>query len=182
MNNDELRAAVEAILLTARGPVAVNNLLEAFDDPEIGADQLKDALEAIGDAWNRRDSGLRLEKVADGWRGVTPPELDPYLRAFHGVAARQRLSQAALEVLAIVAHRQPVTLPEINFIRGANSASTVRTLLERRLLRMAGRKKVVGKPFLYRTSREFLMHFGLERPEDLPDPEELVADEGVASG
>jgi segregation and condensation protein B len=69
----------------------------------------------------------------------------------------------------------------VNFLRGANSASTVRTLLDRRLLRMAGRKKVVGKPFLYRTSREFLLHFGLERPEDLPDPEELVKDESIAS-
>ncbi len=108
---------------------------------------------------------------------MTPPALDPYLRTFHGIAARQRLSQAALEVLAIVAHRQPVTLPEINFLRGANSSSVVRTLLERKLLRMSGRKKVVGKPFLYRTTREFLVHFGLERAEDLPDPEELVKDE-----
>jgi segregation and condensation protein B len=119
--------------------------------------------------------------VGDGWRCATPPALDPYLRAFHGIAARQRLSQAALEVLAIVAHRQPVTLPEINFIRGANSSSVVRTLLERKLLRMSGRKKVVGKPFLYRTTREFLVHFGLERAEDLPDPEELVKEEVSAA-
>jgi segregation and condensation protein B len=181
VNKDELHAAVEAILLTAKGPVEVNALREAFDDSAAGVEELKQALDAIGDTWNRPDSGLRLEKVAGGWRCVTPPELDQHLRAFHGVAARQRLSQAALEVLAIAAHRQPVTLPEINFIRGANSASTVRTLLDRRLLRMAGRKKVVGKPFLYRTSREFLMHFGLERPEDLPEPEELVADEGVVT-
>ncbi len=125
-------------------------------------------------------AGSASNKVADGWRCVTPAALDSYLRSYHGIAARQRLSQAALEVLAIVAHRQPVTLPEINFIRGANSASVVRTLLERKLLRMAGRKKVVGKPFLYRTSKEFLVHFGLERPEDLPDPEELVRDETIA--
>jgi len=174
---NELSATIEAILLTASGPVTVASLAEALDDREAGADRILEALQTIAGAWDRPDSGLRLEKVADGWRCVTPPELDPYLRAFHGIAARQRLSQAALEVLAIVAHRQPVTLPELNFIRGANSASTVRTLLDRRLLRMAGRKKVVGKPFLYRTSREFLLHFGLERPEDLPDPEELVKDE-----
>jgi len=174
---DELLATVEAILLTASGPVTVTALAEALDDREAGAESVLEALQTISGVWDRPDSGLRLEKVADGWRCVTPPELDPYLRAFHGIAARQRLSQAALEVLAIIAHRQPVTLPELNFIRGANSASTVRTLLDRRLLRMAGRKKVVGKPFLYRTSREFLLHFGLERPEDLPDPEELVKDE-----
>lgn len=175
-----LTAIIESILLTASGPVTVAAVAEAIDEKEIGEQDLLGVFEAVGKSWDRPNSGLRLEKVADGWRCTTPPALDPYLRSFHGIAARQRLSQAALEVLAIVAHRQPVTLPEINFIRGANSASVVRTLLDRKLLRMAGRKKVVGKPFLYRTSREFLIHFGLERPEDLPDPEELVKDEAVA--
>jgi segregation and condensation protein B len=177
---DEQIAAVEAMLMTAGGTVSEAAVAEALDDPTVGTAEVREAFETIGRAWNRPDSGLQLEKVGDGWRCVTPPALDPYLRAFHGVTARQRLSQASLEVLAIVAHRQPVTLPEINFIRGANSASVLRTLLDRRLLRLAGRKKVVGKPFLYRTSREFLVHFGLERPEDLPDPEELLKDEAAA--
>lgn len=181
MDKHELSATLQAIVLTATGPVTVTALLEVLDDRKVTADEIRETLETILGSWDRPESGLRLEKVAGGWRCVTPPELDPYLRAFHGIAARQRLSQAALEVLAIVAHRQPVTLPEVNFIRGANSSSTVRTLLDRRLLRMAGRKKVVGKPFLYRTSREFLLHFGLERPEDLPDPEELIQDESIAS-
>jgi segregation and condensation protein B len=180
VDKDTLAAIVESILLTASGPVAVAAVAEAIDDKEIGVEDLLKVFETVGESWDRPDSGLRLEKVADGWRCATPPSLDPYLRSFHGIAARQRLSQAALEVLAIVAHRQPVTLPEINFIRGANSASVVRTLLERKLLRMAGRKKVVGKPFLYRTSREFLVHFGLEKAEDLPDPEELVKDAALA--
>lgn len=177
MSVETRRAAVEAMLLTSPGTVTEAAIAEAMDDRDIGVAEVKEILDAIRVAWDRPESGLRLEKVADGWRCVTPPELDPYLRALHGVTARQRLSQAALEVLAIVAHRQPVTLPEINFIRGANSSSVLRTLLERRLLRLAGRKKVVGKPFLYRTSREFLVHFGLERPEDLPDPEELLKEE-----
>lgn len=179
MNKETLTASVEAILLTADGPVTVAALVEAIDDKTVGAEHVDNTLAALAGAWDRPDSGIRLEKVADGWRCVTPAALDSYLRSYHGIAARQRLSQAALEVLAVVAHRQPVTLPEINFIRGANSASVVRTLLERKLLRMAGRKKVVGKPFLYRTSKEFLVHFGLERPEDLPDPEELIRDEAV---
>ena len=180
MDRETLTASIEAILLTAKGPVAVAALMEALDDKDVGAEQVNSALTSMVNAWDRPDSGIRLEQVAGGWRIVTPAALDSYLRSYHGIAARQRLSQAALEVLAIVAHRQPVTLPEINFIRGANSASVVRTLLERKLLRMAGRKKVVGKPFLYRTSREFLVHFGLERPEDLPDPEELVRDEAIS--
>jgi len=179
VDRETLTASIEAILLTANGPVAVVALVEALDDEDVGAEKVNDALTSMVDSWDRPDSGIRLEKVADGWRCVTPAALDSYLRSYHGIAARQRLSQAALEVLAIIAHRQPVTLPEINFIRGANSASVVRTLLDRKLLRMAGRKKVVGKPFLYRTSKEFLVHFGLERPEDLPDPEQLVRDETV---
>ena len=171
VDKDTLTATIESILLTATGPVAVAAVAEAIDEKGIGEEELLEVFESVAERWDRP------EKVADGWRCTTPPALDPYLRSFHGIAARQRLSQAALEVLAIAAHRQPVTLPEINFIRGANSASVVRTLLDRKLLRMAGRKKVVGKPFLYRTSREFLVHFGLEKAEDLPDPEELVKDE-----
>jgi len=181
MDKETLTASIEAILLTANGTVAISALVESLDDKDVGAEKVKNALTSMMGAWDRPESGIRLEQVADGWRCVTPAALDIYLRSYHGIAARQRLSQAALEVLAIVAHRQPVTLPEINFIRGANSASVVRTLLERKLLRMAGRKKVVGKPFLYRTSKEFLIHFGLERPEDLPDPEELLRDETVSA-
>jgi segregation and condensation protein B len=172
-----LTASIEAILLTASGPVAVTALVETVADPQVDAQEIEGVLESIGSTWDRPDSGIRLEKVAGGWRCVTPATLDSVLRNYHGIASRQRLSQAALEVLAIVAHRQPVTLPEINFIRGTNSASVIRTLLDRKLLRLAGRKKVVGKPFLYRSSKEFLVHFGLERPEDLPDPEEMVKDE-----
>jgi segregation and condensation protein B len=134
-------------------------------------------LQLLRQEWQEPRRGIRLEQVAGGWRCITPPQLDPYLRSFHGIQARQRLSQAALEVLSIVAHRQPVTLPEINFIRGANSSGVARTLLERKLIRMAGRKQVVGKPFLYRTTKEFLIHFGLTRLEDLPDPEDLLKDE-----
>jgi segregation and condensation protein B len=179
VDNETLTAALEGILLTAREPVSVPALVEAFGVGEITAERVEGVLESLLVKWDRPDSGIRLERVAGGWRCVTPAVLDAHLRSYHGVAARQRLSQAALEVLAIAAHRQPVTLPEINFIRGTNSASVVRTLLDRKLLQMAGRKKVVGKPFLYRTSKEFLLHFGLERPEDLPDPEELVREETV---
>ena len=177
MDREALTATIEAILLTAKGPVKVSALQEAIGQPDVDANEIENVLEAVAGAWDQPASGMRLEKVAGGWRCVTPPSLDEFLRNYHGIAARQRLSQAALEVLAIAAHRQPVTLPEINFIRGANSASVVRTLLDRKLLRLAGRKKVVGKPFLYRTSKEFLIHFGLESAEDLPDPEELIKDE-----
>lgn len=175
MEREALVGLVEAVVLTARSPVRADAISEASGEAGVTAEVVEDVLRDLQQEWQGAARGIRLERVAGGWRAVTPPELDPPLRAFHGIAARQRLSQAALEVLAIVAHRQPVTLPEINFIRGATSTGVVKTLLERRLVRMAGRKAVVGKPFLYRTTREFLEHFGLERVEDLPDPEQLVA-------
>jgi segregation and condensation protein B len=173
MHRDQLQALVEAVLLTARSPVSAESISLATEG-EVGEVEIEEAIKDLATAWDSAERGVRLERSAGGWRCVTPAQLDHVLRAFHGIASRQKLSQAALEVLAIVAHRQPVTLPEINFIRGANSSAVTRTLLDRRLIRLAGRKKVVGKPFLYRTSKEFLLHFGLERPEDLPDPEDLV--------
>jgi segregation and condensation protein B len=173
---DLLAAVVEAILLTAHGPVTTTMIAEALGERDVEPATIQETLAALQQETAGPRRGVNLEQVAGGWRCVTPPHLDPYLQAFHGVARRQRLSQAALEVLAIVAHRQPVTLPEVNFIRGASSAGVVRTLLDRRLVRLAGRKQVVGKPFLYRTTQEFLIHFGLDRVEDLPDPEALLGD------
>ncbi len=171
------KAFVEAALLTTRGPVTVSALAETIGGGESSEALVGEILEQLGSQCEDQHRGVRLEKVAGGWRFVTPHELDDSLRTFHGLAASQRLSQAALEVLAIVGHRQPVTLPEINFLRGANSTRVVRTLLDRQLIRMAGRKRVVGKPFLYRTTKEFLIHFGLETLAELPDPDELMTED-----
>jgi len=174
MDRDTRNALIEAVLLTARGPVDADSISLATER-QVGEDAVEKALKDMATRWEQQASrGVRLERSAGGWRCVTPAQLDHYLRVFHGISSHQKLSQAALEVLAIVAHRQPVTLPEINFIRGTNSSAVTKTLLERRLVRLAGRKKVVGKPFLYRTTKEFLLHFGLDRAEDLPDPEDLV--------
>ncbi len=178
MNRESLPALIEAVVLTARSPVTPEAVSLATDR-EIGESEIEEAIIALAASWEEAERGIRLEKAGGGWRCVTPPQFDHYLRTFHGIASRQKLSQAALEVMAIVAHRQPVTLPEINFIRGANSSAVTRTLLDRKLIRLAGRKKVVGKPFLYRTTKEFLLHFGLEKAEDLPDPEDLVEAEVI---
>jgi segregation and condensation protein B len=120
--------------------------------------------------------------VAGGWRYVTRPEFDSLLRKFHEVTERSRLSLAALETLAIIAYRQPITLPEIQEIRGVNSSSVLTTLLEKKLVTTAGRKSVVGTPFLYRTTRDFLVRFGLNELEDLPKPEELDEDLAATVG
>lgn len=179
MEPDRLHALVEAILITSRGPVRAEDVVAACADEGTDLERVREVLAALREACDRPDRGIRLEQVAGGWRYVTEARLDGELRTFHGLQQRHRLSQAALEVLAIVAHREPVTQPEINFIRGTNSAGVVRNLLDRKLLRVAGRKNVVGKPFLYRTSRDFLIHFGLDRIEELPDPEELAPETDI---
>ena len=113
---------------------------------------------------------------------MTRPEYDGLLRRFHDVSERSRLSLAALETLAIIAYRQPITLPEIQEIRGVNSASVLNTLFEKKLVTTAGRKSVVGSPFLYRTTQDFLVRFGLKDVGDLPRPEELAEDLAATVG
>ncbi len=179
MDHDTLSAVVEGVLLTSRAPVTAAAVAEAIAEESVTGEHVEHVLSELSELWSGAGRGLHLERVAGGWRVVTPPQIDPYLQAFHGLKARQRLSQAALETLAIVAHRQPVTLPEVNFIRGTNSAAVMRTLFDRGLVRLAGRKAVVGKPFLYRTTKDFLVHFGLDRIEDLPEPESLVQEDST---
>ncbi len=178
----ELTALCEAILAVAGEPVGVDALLAAAGEG-VARDQIEAALAAVADRYARPGSGLVVEAVGGGWRLATRPEYESALRAFLGLRARTRLSQAALETLAIVAYRQPVTLPEVNFLRGVNSAGVLRTLLERKLVRVAGRKAVVGTPLLYRTSKEFLVRFGLESLAGLPPVEQVVQETGEpASG
>lgn len=168
----EMRAALEAVLFVASEPIPRAKLLEIFEEGE--RETASEALDAVvGQYGAETAKGIIIEEVAGGLRLVTRPELHGYLRKFFDVTGRTKLSMAALETLAIVAYRQPVTGPEIQDLRGVNSSGVLKTLLERRLVKIAGRKAVVGKPFLYRTTREFLMHFGLESLEDLPPLEEL---------
>lgn len=174
----EIIAALEAVLFVASEPVPRQNLLELFGERDRA--QAAEALEELLERYRAAgDRGIFVEHVAGGLRLVTRPELNSYLRRFFEVTGRTRLSLAALETLAIIAYRQPMTAPEIQDLRGVSSSGVLKTLLERRLVKIAGRKKVVGKPFLYRTTREFLMHFGLESLEDLPPLEEFEESFGV---
>jgi segregation and condensation protein B len=169
---DEIEAVVEAILFASPDPVAPDKLIELFGDKE--AATVEDALAAVAERYREGPHrGVVFERVAGGVRLITRPALHGELRKFFEITGRSRLSMAALETLAIVAYRQPVTAPEIQEVRGVNASGVLRTLLERRLVRIAGRKPVVGKPFLYRTTREFLMHFGLQSLDDLPPLEEF---------
>ncbi|MGZ8710070.1 MAG: SMC-Scp complex subunit ScpB [Thermoanaerobaculia bacterium] len=171
MDTNELRAALEAILFVSNEPVKVEEFAEAFTDAD--AATITTQLEEIRKNLEASIAGFILEQAAGGWRLATRPEHDSVLKKYFSKKGENRLSIAALETLAIVAYRQPITAPEVSDIRGVNSSQTIRTLLERRMIRVSGRKNVVGSPFLYRTTREFLVHFGLNDIRDLPQLEEF---------
>ncbi len=168
----EFEAAIEAILFVTAEPVPVERLLAVFDEGD--REEASQALTALRERYQPGEGrGVFLEEVAGGLRIVTAPEHHAYLRRYFEATGANRLSMAALETLAIVAYRQPITGPEIQELRGKNPSTALKTLLERRMLRIAGRKEVVGRPFVYATTREFLMHFGLRDLGDLPPLEEF---------
>ena len=167
----ELRAAIEAILFISSDPVKVDDLADSF--PDEGKDAIAAQLEEIRRVLDEHVGGFMLEQTAGGWRLATRAEHDSTLRKYFAKKGENRMSIAALEALAIVAYRQPITAPEVSEIRGVNATAVIRTLLERRMIRVSGRKNVVGSPFLYRTTKEFLVHFGLNDIRDLPRLEEF---------
>lgn len=170
MEATELRAALEAILFLSSDPVRVDDLAESLDETTAAVSTQLDEVKRVLD---EHVGGFMLEQAAGGWRLTTRAEHDGVLKKYFAKKGENRLSLAALETLAIVAYRQPITAPEIGEIRGVNSGSAIRTLLERRMIRVAGRKNVVGSPFLYRTTKDFLVHFGLNDIRDLPRLEEF---------
>ena len=172
----KVRPALEALLFSSSRPIKAVELAEVL---EATPEAVAAALASLAEEADSPSRGIRLESVAGGWRYVTRAEFDSLLRKFHEVTERSRLSLAALETLAIIAYRQPITMPEIQEIRGVNSSSVLTTLLEKKLVTTSGRKPVVGTPFLYRTTREFLVRFGLNELDDLPKPEELDEDLGA---
>jgi len=168
----DMEAAIEAVLFVSSEPVPRTKLLELFEEDE--REQAAAALETVLARYTETEGrGVLVEDVGGGVRLATRPEVVSWLRRFFDVAGGNKLSMAALETLAIIAYRQPVTGPEIQELRGVNPAGVVKTLLERRMVRIVGRKEVVGKPFLYGTTREFLVHFGLNSLKDLPPLEEF---------
>jgi segregation and condensation protein B len=166
----DLKAIVEALIFASPDPVtpkALGKLLDTETREDIDA-----ALEALK-ADYERPGGLQLVEVAGGYQIVTRPELHEWVRRLFHERTTQKLSVAALETLAVIAYKQPITAPEIAEVRGVNAAGVVSTLMERKLVKIVGRKQVVGRPFLYGTTREFLERFGLNDLSDLPKVEDM---------
>lgn len=186
MERTELKAAIEAIIYAADEPATLESIAQAC---QVEKAEARAVIEELIAATAAEDRGVEIRKVAGGYRLYTKPQHHEVVRRFiKSLQPPVRLTMPALETLAVIAYKQPITLPEINEIRGVNCAGVVQTLLEKRLITTAGRKPVLGRPILYRTSREFLIRFGLSDLDDLPSLKEfeqlareaLGTEEGVA--
>ena len=153
-----LKAIVEALVFAAEEPLTLDDLVDLF--PAAGKETLQSVLDNLVRNCEAEDRGLMVQQVAGGYRMATRPEIGDWVRALFRSRNRRRLSSQALETLAIIAYRQPITTPEIQEIRGIDPTSVLEALLEKQLVRVLGRKKVVGKPILYGTTPQFLTHFG----------------------
>jgi segregation and condensation protein B len=172
MENIEMQAIMEAIIYVADDPVKLEQFKEVF--PEESPEMIERALQALVENFNARQGGMLIREVAGGYRMTTRPEHHEQIRAYLKTRPSAKLSMAALETLAVIAYKQPVTLAEILAIRGKKSTTALQTLLERKMVAILGRKPVVGRPILYGTSKEFLIHFGLKNLSDLPTLEEFA--------
>jgi segregation and condensation protein B len=186
MTPQEIQASLEAIIYAADDPATLDQISKALgiEKPEARA-----ALEQLVTAYQTEDRGIEVRKVAGGWRFYTKAQHHDVVRKFiKSLQPPLRLTMPALETLAVIAYKQPVTVPEINEIRGVHVGGVIKTLLEKRLITTAGRKEVIGRPILYRTSKQFMMRFGLSDLDELPSLKEFEAlaqaalgsDEGIA--
>jgi segregation and condensation protein B len=167
----ELKAILEALIFASPEPLTPKQIYKLLD-----TEPKEDIQAAIADLKRDYDrpGGLQLVEVAGGYQIVTRPDLHEWVRRLFQERTTQKLSVQALETLAVIAYRQPVTAAEITEIRGVNTAGVLNTLLERHLIKIVGRKQVVGRPFMYATTKEFLIRFGLNDLADLPKVEDMT--------
>ena len=167
-----MRAIVEALVFASPQPLTPREIGKVL--PGVPKEDWQAALEDLKADYARAGRGLQIVEIAAGYQITTRPEMNDYVRELLDPKAPTRLSIQALETLAVIAYKQPVTLPEVIELRGVKSGGVLKTLLEKRLIKIVGRKEVVGRPMLYGTSKEFLLHFGLKDLAELPKIEEFA--------
>ena len=172
MSYPNLSALLEAIVYLAKEPVSLDAIRKAL--PEVDRGELQAKLIELMERYRAPNHGIEIREVADGYRFSTKPEHHEVLKHFiKSQIPPTRLSLAALETLAVIAYKEPVTVPEIQEIRGVHASSVIKTLLDKKFITTAGRKEVLGRPILYKTTKEFLIHFGLKDLSELPTMEEF---------
>jgi segregation and condensation protein B len=170
MEREELKSIVENVLLAADQPINAGELCKIFLDGT-DKDLLQSTLDELKEEYSSRN--LQITEVADGYQLCTRHEYNDYIRKFLKLDRSTRLSQPSLDTLSIIAYKQPLTRQEVDEIRGVDSSGVIKTLLEKKVIGPAGRKKVPGRPIMYRTTQKFLEYFGLKELSDLPTLEDL---------
>jgi segregation and condensation protein B len=169
-SQSERAAIIEALVFVSDEPLSVKMIADVLkEDKQV----ISETVAALAEEFNSRNSGLQLREVAGGWQFATRPEYHEHVRAFLKTRPSAKLTIASLETLAVIAYRQPVTVPEILEIRGVQSPSSIKTLLDKKLIVAKGRKETVGRPMMYGTSKEFLLQFGLKDLSELPSVEDF---------
>src|ERR1041385_7227548 len=166
----ERAAVIEALIFVSDEPLSVKTIADVLKEDKA---VVSETIQTLAQEFNARNGGLQLREVAGGWQFATRPEYHEHVRAFLKTRPSAKLSIASLETLAVIAYRQPVTVPEILEIRGVQSPSAIKTLLDKKLIVAKGRKETVGRPMMYGTSKEFLMQFGLKDLSELPGVEDF---------
>jgi len=177
VDGTRLTSVIEALIFTSPDPISWDKLASIIKESEEELDLDETVIKTIVDQLNQRfdenDLSFRIEEVGGGYTFVTQPKFHPWLSIFQHENAYRKLSQSAIESLAIVAYRQPITKPEVDKIRGVDSGYILRQLLEKMLVKVSGRADSPGKPLLYKTTSHFLKHFGINSVDELPKPREI---------
>ena len=171
--SDGLKFAVEALLFASEKPLSVDEIKHAFEEG-INAQDIQSSLNELKQDYESQERGFHLAEIAGGFQIVTHPRFSSYLKKFYQSREKKKFSQAALETLSVVAYKQPVTRADIEFIRGVNVDGAIKSLMEKDLIRMVGRKDVPGRPILYGTTRDFLERFGINSLKELPPLSEFT--------
>lgn len=169
-NAAERKGIIESLIFVSEEPITAKTIADVLREER---DIVQAALAELATEFNGRNGGLQLREVAGGWQFATRPEYHEHVRAYLKSRPSAKLSIASLETLAVIAYKQPVTVPEILEIRGVQSPSSIKTLLDKKLIVAKGRKETVGRPMMYGTSKEFLLQFGLKDLTELPSMEDF---------
>lgn len=166
-----LKSVIEALLFINEKPLMLEQVKEVLEG--LDTTVIRDLLNQLKTEYEQRNSGLRIAEIAGGFQMITSEDCASYIKKFYKLRHKERLSGPSLETLAVIAYKQPVTRLEIESIRGVNVDGVISTLLEKGLARIAGRRDVLGRPFVYGTTRQFLEYFGLKSLDDLPKMEDF---------
>ena len=177
MSDNNVKTVIEALLFASEKPLMPEQIKDALDN--LATDEIRKNIEELKDEYAKANRGMRIVEIAGGFQMITPPAVASFLRKLYKGRRVERLSQPALETLAIIAYKQPVTRLEIESIRNVNVDGMIKTFLEKGLIRITGRKKAPGRQKVYGTTRQFLEHFGLKSLDELPKIEGFLTPQAL---